>query len=102
MDSGLMLQRQDMPTWTPYARLRPAFSATRLVLLILFWLWGLGGIFGAVAIVMWTDGGTPAEGIGAPEFESLKEFGAVIWLGGLILLGVSALMCGKYWIEERR
>ena len=25
----------------------------------------------------------------------------VIWLGGLILLGVSALMCGKYWIEER-
>jgi hypothetical protein len=51
---------------------------------------------------MWTGSGIPAEGVGASEFEPFKEFGAVIWLGGLILLGVSALMCGKYWIEEQR
>jgi hypothetical protein len=91
-----------MPTWAPRARLRPAFSASRLILLILFWLWGFGGIFGAVAIVMWTGGGTPTEGVGAAEFGPFVEFGAVIWLGGLILLGLSALMCGKYWIEEQR
>jgi hypothetical protein len=91
-----------MPTWTPRARLRPAFSASRLILLILFWLWGLGGILGAIAILRWTNGSTPAEGVGASEFEPFKEFGAVIWLGGLILLGLSALMCGKYWFEEER
>ena len=91
-----------MPTWAPDARLRPAFSITRLVLLILFWLWGLGGIFGAVAILPWPGGGTPAEGVGTTDFGPLMELGAVIWLGGLILLGVSALICGKYWIEERR
>ena len=51
---------------------------------------------------MWINGGTPAEGVGDAEFERFMEFGAVIWLGGLILLGVSALMCGKYWIEEQR
>jgi hypothetical protein len=86
----------------PHARLRPAFSATRLVLLILFWVWGLGGIFGAIATQMWFNGGISAEVVGATEFGPLIEMAAVIWLGGLILLGLSALMCSKYWIEEGR
>jgi hypothetical protein len=91
-----------MPTWAPRARLRPAFSISRLILVILFWLWGFAGVFGAVAFVMWAGGGIPVEGVGATEFERFMEFGAVLWLGGLILLGVSALMCGKYWMEEQQ
>ena len=90
-----------MITWVRRARLRPAFSASRLILLTLLWAWGLGGIFGAIATQMWINGGTRAEGVGDAEFRPLIEMAAVIWLGGLILLGVSALMCGKYWIEEQ-
>jgi hypothetical protein len=91
-----------MITWVRRARLRPAFSVARVGLLILFWVWGLGGIFGAIAIQMWINGGMPAEGGGDTEFRPLIEMAAVIWLGGLVLLGLSALMCSKYWMEEQQ
>ena len=51
---------------------------------------------------MWMNGGMPLEGVGDTEFRPLIEMAAVIWLGGLVLLGLSALMCSKYWMEEQQ
>ena len=49
---------------------------------------------------MWINGGLPAEGVGDTEFRPLIEMAAVIWR--LVLLGLSALMCSKYWMEEQQ
>ena len=82
-------------SWERTFRLRNHTSAGRGFLSILFWLWGLVGLlFNAGSLL----GLTGSIGVGTSAYLAATS---LIWIGGMVLFGVGALLSHNDFDGER-
>jgi hypothetical protein len=83
------------PQWERTFRLRSHQGAGRGFLTILFWLWGLVGLlFNAGSLL----GLTGSIGVGTSAYLAATS---LIWIGGMLLFGIGALLSHSDFDGER-
>lgn len=82
--------------WECTFRLRGRNSFSKSVLVMLFWLWGFGGLlFNGANIV----GLTGSIGVGTSAYLSVM---ILLWIGGMLLFGIGALLSYSDFDGERQ
>ena len=96
-----------MTRYRTYARLRPIPSLTRIVLILMMWIWGLAGFVafflqaGRLVGGQTTGETTAASGLALMVTAPIFAVGGLLWLGGLVLLGLSvASVPLRYYVEQ--
>jgi hypothetical protein len=81
--------------WERTFRLRDRHGAGRAFCSILFWLWGLVGLFFNAGLLM---GLTGSVGIGTSAYLTATS---LTWIGGMLLFGIGALLSHSEFDGER-
>lgn len=81
--------------WEQSFRLRSHQGAGRGILTVLFWLWGGVGLFFNTGNLM---GLTGSVGVGTSAYLSATT---LIWIGGMVLFGIGALLSHSDFDGER-
>ncbi|MET4258464.1 hypothetical protein ABIC09_003409 [Bradyrhizobium sp. S3.12.5] len=82
-------------SWERTFRLRSHHGASRGFLIVLFWLWGVVGLLFNAGTLF---GLTGSIGVGT---SALLAASALIWIGGMLLFGVGALLAHMDFDGER-
>jgi hypothetical protein len=83
------------PAWEKTFRLRSQGSGGRSALAVLFWIWGLAGLlFNGGALL----GLTGSIGVGTSAYLAAT---ALVWIGGMMLFGIGALLAISDFDGER-
>jgi hypothetical protein len=81
--------------WEQTFRLRSQHGASRGLLTVLFWFWGgVGLLFNAGSLM----GLTGSIGVGTSAYLAAT---ALIWIGGMVLFGIGALLAHNDFDGER-
>jgi hypothetical protein len=83
------------PKWETYFRLRGRQGAGRGFLGLLFWLWGVVGLFFNAGSLM---GLTGSVGVGTSAYLTATS---LIWIGGMVLFGIGAVLANSDFDGER-
>lgn len=82
-------------SWERTFRLRSHHGASRGFLTVLFWLWGVVGLLFNAGTLF---GLTGSIGVGT---SALLAASALIWIGGMVLFGIGALLSQSDFDGER-
>jgi hypothetical protein len=83
------------PKWERTFRLRSRSGGGRGFLVVLFWLWGLAGLLFNGGAMM---GLTGSVGVGTSAYLTASS---MIWIGGMVLFGLGALLSHSDFDGER-
>lgn len=87
--------RRKRPQWEKTFRLRSSHGAAKGALALLFWIWGLAGlVFNAAAVLGLT-------GSAGPVTPAHLAATCLVWIGGMILFGVGAMLTYSDFDGER-
>lgn len=86
------MARQD---WERTFRLRSDAGGGRAFLTVLFWIWGAGGLFYNGVSLLLQQG---AVGVGTSAYLTAT---ALVWIGGMLLFGIGALLANNDYQGER-
>ncbi|MCS3449556.1 MULTISPECIES: hypothetical protein [Bradyrhizobium] len=82
-------------TWERTFRLRSNHGASKGVLAVLFWLWGVVGLLFNAGTLF---GLTGSVGVGTSAYLAAT---CMVWIGGMVLFGIGALLAHTDFDGER-
>ena len=82
--------------WEKTFRLRSNPTGSRKFLGVLFWIWGIGGLIYNVGTLASLSGSV---GVGTSAYLTAT---ALVWIGGMLLFGIGALILDVNFDGERQ